>query len=134
MRRLAIGLLLIVLLSGGRVWAQERATLLLKSGERVAGELVDMGGAGFTVKVKGQDRQIPTGDVAVISFTAAGRTPTPAAGEHLLVLRSGETLRGQLVDVGGTHPLKITFKVDNTNREVPSNEIARIVLSAARKR
>ena len=38
--------------------AQENATLVLRSGEKVTGQLVDMGGVGFTVRVNGQERQI----------------------------------------------------------------------------
>src|SRR5688572_33427762 len=48
------------------------ATLVMRSGEKVTGQLVDMGGAGFTVRVSGQERQIPTNDVAVIDFAGGG--------------------------------------------------------------
>ena len=124
-----------MLLCTAPLWAQERATLTLKSGERVSGELVDMGAAGFSVNVNGKARQIATGDVAVITFASAGRTRAPAGrGGHVLVLRNGEALRGELVDVGGTHPLKIRFKVNNATREFASNEVARIVLSESRRR
>ena len=48
--------------------AQESATITLRSGDKVSGELMDMSGVGFTVKVNGTERQIPTNDVAVIDF------------------------------------------------------------------
>ena len=35
----------------------------------ISGQLVDLGGVGFTVRVDGQERQIPANDVAVIDFT-----------------------------------------------------------------
>ena len=53
----------------GVVRAQENATLTLRSGERINAQLVDMGGVGFTVRINGTERQIPTNDVAVIDFT-----------------------------------------------------------------
>jgi hypothetical protein len=110
--------------------AQEHATLILKSGERVAGDLVDLGGSGFTVSVDGKNREIPTGDVALISFTGASRRAAPAGGEHVLVLRSGKALRGKLVDIGGTKPLKITFNTNGKDQEFSSAEIASIVLAS----
>src|SRR5438105_18223 len=59
----------VALLVGIAAVAQENATLTLKSGEQITGQLVDLGGVGFTVRVNGQDRQIPQNDVAVIDFT-----------------------------------------------------------------
>ena len=52
--------------------AQENATFTLKSGERSSGQLIDLGGVGFTVRVNGQERQIRTNDVSVIDFTGGG--------------------------------------------------------------
>ena len=99
----------------GSAWAQEPATLLLKSGERVTGELVDMGGSDFTVRVNGQDRRIGIGDVAVLDFTGDAQN-LPAAElakagqvQNLLVLRNGQQVEGKLDDVGGTRQLRITF-------------------------
>lgn len=117
----------------GLAQAQENATLTMRSGERVSGQLVDMGGSGFAVRVNGQDRQIPTNDVAVIDFS--GGTMTDAdwskvtEGQQLLQLRDGSTVNGQLYDIGGTTPLKITFKTSSGDREVSSSQIARIVLA-----
>jgi hypothetical protein len=37
---------------------QESATLTLRSGEKLGGELMDMSGVGFTVKVNGTERHI----------------------------------------------------------------------------
>ena len=45
------------------------ATLTLRSGEKVSGDLIDLGGVGFTVRVSGNERQIAQNDVAVIDFT-----------------------------------------------------------------
>ena len=57
------------LLVTGAAYAQDSATLTLRSGEKVSGQLVDLGGVGYTVRVNGNERQIPQNDVAVIDFT-----------------------------------------------------------------
>ncbi len=38
-------------------------------------------------------------------------------------------MTGQLTDIGGTSPLRLTFSVNGANRDLPSNEVARIVLA-----
>lgn len=116
------------------VGAQHSATLTLASGERLQGELVDLGGSGFTFRVNGQERQIPRGDVRVIDF-AGGSADVPdaarnlASGSNLLVLRNGETVQGEFYDVSGTQPLQITFRTGSGERQVPANEIQRIYMS-----
>ena len=96
-------------------FAQQSATLLTKSGERISGELVDMGGSDFTMRVNGQERRVAIGDVAVLDFggTAenlpAGELNRLTAGQNVIVLKNGETFEGKLYDVGGTTPLRITF-------------------------
>jgi hypothetical protein len=113
--------------------AQESATFTLRSGERLTGQLVDMGGSGFQVRVNGQDRTIPTGDLALIDFS--GSTMSQAdwdrvnSGQHVIWLRNGQSITGQLYDVGGTSPLRITVKTDGGERELQSSEISRIALS-----
>jgi hypothetical protein len=117
----------------GAVQAQENATLTLRSGERVTGQLVDLGGVGFSVRVNGQDRQIPTNDVAVIDFTGGTVTNEDwakvAGGNQVAILRNGDTINGTLYDIGGTSPLKLTFKTSNGDRDIPSSEVSRIILS-----
>ncbi len=114
--------------------AQEPATLVLRSGERVSGTLVDMGGRDFTMGLSGGERRILIGDVAVIDFGGAGSLPSGevsriAGGQHLLVLRSGQMISGALDDVGGTHPLRITFKSGGTT-DYRSSDVLRIYLAA----
>jgi hypothetical protein len=127
-----LGIVILVLLIGAVVTAQEHAVMVLKSGERIAGDLVDLGGSGFTIKVNSQSRQVPTRDVAAIEFASGKRTPVPLPGEHVLVLRNGDVVHGELIDIGGTHPLKITFRAVKKDREYPSSEISRIVLGAVK--
>lgn len=114
-------------------WAQENATFTLKSGERITGQLVDMGGSDFTIRVNGQDRRIAIGEMALIDF--AGSTMSQAdwdrlsGGQQVIWLRNGDTITGQLYDVGGRTPLRITVKTDGTERQLTSNEISRIALA-----
>src|SRR5262245_37424878 len=87
-------------------WAAQSATVVLRSGERVAGELVDMGASGFSVRVSGNVRRIPTGEVAVIDFGGGTNYPSTetsrlTGGQHLIVLSSGQSVTGRLTDIGG---------------------------------
>lgn len=112
--------------------AQENATFILKSGERLSGQLVDMSGAGFTVQVSGQPRQISTNDMAVIDFTGAGPNQSDwdrLSGGQFVVLKDGQVVNGQLTDVGGTSPLRLSFNANGANRDIDSNQVARIVLA-----
>lgn len=115
------------------VAAQESATLTLRSGEKVTGQLVDMGGQGFTVKVGDNQRQIPTAEVAVIDFAGSGMSQQDwdrlSSGQHVIWLRNGETITGQLYDIGGTTPLRITVKTSGAERELTSNEVSRIAMA-----
>src|SRR5262245_37010564 len=93
--------------------AQESATLVLKSGERVSGELVDLGGSGFSIRVNGQDRNYAVNDVAVVEFTGGEATAETLArlrsGQPMVMLRSGQSIEGRLDDIGGTHPLRLSI-------------------------
>jgi len=113
--------------------AQESATFTLRSGERISGQLVDMGGSGFQIRVNGTDRTIPTGEMALIDFSGSSMSQADwdqvNSGDHVIWLRNGDTFRGQLYDVGGTSPLRITLKTASGERELRSSEISRIALS-----
>lgn len=117
----------------GVAQAQENATLTLRSGEKISAQLVDLGGVGFTIRVNGAERQIPTNDVAVIDFTGGSMTDADWAkvpeGQQIVWLKNGDTVHGQLYDIGGTSPLKITIKTASGEREFSSNEIGRIILA-----
>lgn len=117
----------------GVAQAQENATLTLRSGERISAQLIDLGGVGFTIRVNGQERQIPTNDVAVIDFTGGTMTNDDWAkvnsGQHVTWLRSGETVTGNLYDISGTSPLRLTLQTASGERVVGSNEVSRIVLA-----
>lgn len=120
------------LLVTGAVYAQDSATLTLRSGEKINGQLVDLGGVGYTVQVNGQERRIPQSDVAAIDFTGNTVSDTDWAkfnGTGQVVLRSGETIDGQLTDIGGTSPLRLTVKTPSGDRDLTSNEVARVLVA-----
>ncbi|MFB3853583.1 MAG: hypothetical protein ACE148_07140 [Vicinamibacterales bacterium] len=115
-------------------FAQEQVTVVKKSGERISGQLVDLNAGGFALRVDGQERQIPKGDVAVIEFGSsssfpAGEVSQVSGDQGLLVLRNGQVHRGTLYDVGGTQPLRITFQIGSEQRDFQSSEVARIYLA-----
>ena len=117
----------------GALQAQENATLTLRSGERISAQLVDLGGAGFTIRTNGQDRVIPTNDVSVIDFTGGTMSSDDWAkvtnGQHVIWLRNGDAITGTFYDIGGTSPLRLTFKTASGDREISSSEVAKIALS-----
>jgi hypothetical protein len=131
-KRTVLALAAAAVTSVGVAQAQESVTLTLRSGEKLTAQLVDLGGSGFAVRVNGADRQIPTNDVSVIDFAGGSMTDADWAkvseGQQI-VLKSGESIPGQLYDIGGTSPLRITVKTASGEREFSSNEIGRIILS-----
>jgi len=110
------------------VQAQENATVTLTSGEQVSGQLVDLNASGYTVRVNGQDRQIPPSQVAAIDF-GGGVDWSKYNGSPVVVLRNGQTVNGQLDDIGGTSPLRLTVKTANGNQDYTSSDVAEIIMS-----
>jgi len=105
-------------------------TLVLRSGDRVRGDLVDLNAAGFVLNVRGAEQQIARGEVAAIAF---GNAQFPAAetarirgGRPFVVLTGGDTFDGTLADIGGTRPLRLSFRTPDGDREVDSDQVARI--------
>lgn len=120
------------IVSTGAAYAQENATLTLRSGEKLSGMLVDLGGVGYTVRVNGNERHIPQNEVSVIDFTGGSMSDADWAkftGASHVVLRNGQSFDGSLYDIGGTSPLRLTIRTSNGEREVASSEVARIVIS-----
>ena len=126
---LAVAALMLPVAAG----AQQSATITLRSGEKLSAELMDLGGVGFTVKVNGTERQIPASQVAVIDFGSGDLSDSDWAkfqsGSNTVFLKSGETINGQLADIGGSSPLRITFRTSSGDRELSSSDIGRIVLA-----
>lgn len=131
MTRKFFGALALVTTFGlGTAVAQESATLVLRSGERVSGSVIDLNAQGFQVRVNGTDRWISPNDVAAISFVGdlsdADWNAAPTANA-VFVLRNGQTVSGDLYDIGGTTPLRLTVRHSGGERELMSNEVARII-------
>ena len=132
LKRTILALSVTALSFSGIAQAQENATLTLRSGEKLSVQLIDLGGVGFTVKVNGNERQIPTNDVAVIDFAGSSMTDadwSKFSDGQAILLKSGETVKGQLYDIAGTSPLKIVVKTASGEREIASSEINHIVLA-----
>ena len=122
---------------------EHRATVLMRNGERVAGNLEDVENGIVFVRVSLNDqRRLPVGDVALIDF-AGGASGLPetelsvARGpNHLALLRDGSSITGQFIDVRGgeantspneTHML--IFRAGNgEERRIPLDSVARIYL------
>jgi len=119
-------------LSFAAVSAQESATFTLRSGERISGQLLDMGAAGFQIRSNGQERTIPTGEMALIDFAGSGMSSGDwdrVSGGPVIWLRNGQTINGSLVDVGGASPLRITIRTSDGERDLTSSEVSRIAMS-----
>lgn len=114
--------------------AQAPVTLTLRSGETIAATLVDLGGRGFDVRVSGAERLIPKDQVAVVDFGAPVNVQQSwfngMASQHLVVFKNGDRLLGEWADVGGTSPLMLRFSTGSGEREISSNDVARIYLVA----
>ena len=117
----------------GTAFAQPSATVTLRSGERLSANIVDLGGSGYTVRVDGKERQLGTNEVAAIDFTGGSVSNADwdklSGSGQVLMLKNGEAISGQLIDIGGTSPLRITFRTASGEREFSSNDIARIVMA-----
>ncbi|HEX7086074.1 MAG TPA: hypothetical protein VF198_06895 [Vicinamibacterales bacterium] len=125
-----IGCLVIAVALALPAAAQSNATFVLESGERISGELVEMGGV--TVEVNGRTRNFSQDEIAVIDFVGTSSFPDNEVnqverGRHLLVLRDGRTLSGRLVEVS-SRPGRITFNANGVSREFRANDVARIYL------
>jgi hypothetical protein len=135
MLRKTIGALAIAVMAAvGLAQAQTSATLVLRSGDRVQGDLVDMNSSAFTMRVSGQERKVPVDDVSVVEFSGGGSVSDAdwnrvSGDKHIAWLRNGQTVEGRLYDVAGTSPKKLLFKTDSGERELSSNEVSRIALA-----
>jgi small nuclear ribonucleoprotein (snRNP)-like protein len=122
-----------ILMAGAAVVTAAPVTLILKSGDRVRGDLVDLKTAGFVLNVRGAEQQIAREEVAALAFTNAEFPAAEAAkiqgGRALVVLKSGDTFYGSLADIGGTSPLRLSFRTPDGDRETTSDEVARIYFS-----
>lgn len=112
--------------------AQEVATVVLRDGQRLTGEVPELDSRGFTVRANGHDQVVPVSSVAAIEY-APGEPPPEAkarldSGQPLVVLRNGQVIDGRLVDIGGDVPKRLTFDTSGGRRDIPSTEVAKVYL------
>ena len=129
-RRIFGAIALLTTLGIGSALAQESAVVILRSGERISGSVIDLNAQGLQVRVGGNDRWIGPGEIAAISFTgdlSDADWNAVQAGTAVFVLRNGQVVTGELFDIGGTTPLRLTVRGSGGDRDLMSNEVARII-------
>lgn len=124
-------------------YAQEQVTVVRRNGDRASGRFEDWNRQTDVVYVRvtqSDQRQFPMRDVLVIDVGGSG-TSLPASetqaaqgGDHVLVTRGGELLRGRLVNIEGgegsakpNEPRSVTFQAGG-ERRFRMSEVARIYL------
>ncbi|MCX6549898.1 MAG: hypothetical protein NTY02_02625 [Acidobacteria bacterium] len=132
-RLLAASAVALVLAASVTVIAAPQALLILRSGDQVRGQLIDLSGAGYTIRTGGVDQDIPANDVAVISFMGSNFPANEVArmqeGRPFIVLRSGDIVAGRLIDIGGNDPLRLSVRTPDGNQDFDSYDVARIYLA-----
>jgi hypothetical protein len=110
--------------------AQTHATIVMRDGSRQSGDLVDLNAQGFELRTNGESKHIDKNDVAAVEFVEGG-VPAEAQdrvnnNQPVVVLRSGEVVNGDLTDVGGASPLRLTVNTDSGSKDYTSDQVARI--------
>ena len=144
-RRLTTWTAAIALAMAGAAGAQEQATVLKRDGTRVSGrfEAWNRNTNMLYVRVtQGDQRIIPLGDAAVVEVSGnadnlpAGELEAARSGDHVLVLRNGEVIRGRLLNIEGgegsgkeDEPRLLSFKPnDGAERRARFSEVRRLYL------
>jgi hypothetical protein len=143
-RKILLSLALAVLiLPSLSLFAEQRATVLLRNGDRVAGVLEDVENGVVFVRVSQHDqRKLGLGDVALIDLVGgASGLPetelrTARGSNHLTVLRDGSSWTGQFVDIRGGEAgaapgeaLTLIFRLQNgEERRVNLDNVGRVYL------
>ncbi|HSL22148.1 MAG TPA: hypothetical protein VK886_11470 [Vicinamibacterales bacterium] len=116
--------------------AQVNATMVMRSGEKFTGQLVDLGGIGLTFRYGGVERQYRPGDIAVIEFEGAPPRALSQEelrhlndGQHVIIFRDGRVVVGHFVDLGERDPLRVTVATESAQSNYHSNEIWRIYMA-----
>jgi hypothetical protein len=118
---------------------EHRATVLLRNGDRVSGALEDVETGTVYVRVSQNDqRKIPVGEVALIDLVggASGLPETELSvargNNHLALLRGGESLQGNFVDItetqqGSNEPRMLVFRTTaGDERRISIDNVSRI--------
>ena len=120
----------ILALGAAQAFAQS-GTVVMRNGERVQAEVRDMSRV-FSLRVNGQPRQVPIGDIVLLDFTGNGRDISAEelsranAANGYVVMKNGETFNASLKDLTGD-PLIALF---TNGRRANLSEVARIYLGS----
>lgn len=137
----------LTLVLAGSTMAQEQATVVKRDGTRVSGRFEAWNRNTNTLYIRvslGDQQIIPLGDAAVVDVQGNGQNLPetelgPArGGEHVLVLRTGEIIRGRLVNIeggegSGLEDVKriLSFKpTDGAERRAHFTEVRRLYLGS----
>ena len=119
----------ILALGAAQAFAQT-ATVVLRNGDRMQAEVMDMG-QNFSFRVNGAPRSVPISDVVLIDFTGDGRNVSAdelskvnASGGGYVVMRSGDQFNARLQDLTGK-PLVAAF---TDGQKMRLGDVARIYL------
>ncbi|HEX2446240.1 MAG TPA: hypothetical protein VHJ77_19990 [Vicinamibacterales bacterium] len=114
--------------------AQENATIVLRSGARASGPLVDHDARGFTILENGKERSFPTMEVAVVEFSGAPALSNDLVaklneGQHVLRLRNGQAVVGTLVDIVQKGRF-MSYMTESGKRSYATSDIAALYVSS----
>lgn len=117
-----------------QIFAQETATIVLRSGARATGPLVDHDARGFTILENGRERSFPTLEVAVVEFSGAPALSNDLVsklneGQHVLRLRNGQAVVGTLVDVVQQGKF-MSYMTESGKRSYATSDIAALYVSS----
>jgi hypothetical protein len=143
-QRCIIGLTTVVWLGIAAVaGAQDRATVQMRDGSKFEGRIEELTQNGeLFVRVSQNDqRRVPVSSVALIDKVgaASGLPDTEVreatGAQHLLLLRNGSSLKGQLVVIrggegsaNGDQPRSYVFRADGRDQSFGPEQVARIYL------
>ena len=144
-RRLTAWTAAIVLAMAGVATAQEQATVLKRDGTRVSGRFEAWNRTTNTLYLRlslADQRLIPLGEAAVLEVDGnadnlpASEREAARGGDHILVTRSGEVLRGKLTNIEGgegsgkeDEPRVVTFKpAEGAERRIRFSDMRRLYL------
>jgi len=112
-KRFLIPVLVGILALGAAQAFAQTATLVMRNGERLRANVLDMG-RDFSLNVNGQTRHVPLGDVVLIDFAGDGQNISAEelskanAANGYVVMRNGEQFNARLQDFTGK-PLIAVF-------------------------
>jgi len=105
------------------------ATLVMRSGERITADVIDIAAPGLLIRQNGQERNVPPSEVAQIDFAGDGRSSAGVGGNPRIILRNGQTVDGRLMDIGGVQPKILYVDTPSGQRQFNSDEVALVVLN-----